>query len=237
MKIHIKDSTRFAAALAVCKEFHEFVSFNIVDGCLRASVLDSTHVSVTVISISVDIDDYTPGTISVRTDDIVKTIQLGHGGCVTMEPAEDVVYVSLDDSSISAKIRLFDTDIEDMSLDGYEPECTYTLPSHEFFGRIKDISVFGDTVTIEDNNPTGLSVSTSGDVGDIRISIEATREGTSGIKASFACRYINSLAKASKLSDTTTVSLGEDIPARISIVSDDISFQFYLAPKLNDDDT
>lgn len=235
MKIHIQDSTRFATALAVCKEFHEFVTFTVTDGWLRATVLDSTHVSVSVISIAVTVEDYEPGTLSIRTDDIVKTLALGHGGPVLLEPSVDTVLVSLDETAITAKIRLFDIDVEDMSIDGYEAGCTYTIPSQEFFGRIKDISIFGDTVTMADA-PSGIAVSTSCDVGDIRITLDAIRDGETGIKASFACRYLNSLAKASKLSETCTVSLGEDIPARVSITSDDMSFCFYLAPKLGDDD-
>jgi proliferating cell nuclear antigen PCNA len=237
MKIYIHDSTRFATALAVCKEFHEYMTFTVAGDYLKATILDSTHVSVTTIDIKVTSEDVQQGTLSIRSDDMAKTIAMAHGGPVILEPKQDTLLVSLNEKKIEAHLRLFDIDVEDMSIDGYEPECTCTMQTQDFFGVIKDLSTFGDTVSMKtEKNDGTLRLSTSGDVGTFHVDVPASIDGTNVPRLSFATRYINSLAKGSKLDGTVRVAFGEDMPVRIRIASEDITITFFLAPKLEEDE-
>jgi proliferating cell nuclear antigen PCNA len=236
MKIHIEDSSRFATVLAVCKEFHEYITFDIHNNSLKATILDSTHVSVTILEISVIVEDIERSTINIRTDDIAKTVSLAQGGSVIMEPREDRLLITLNDSKVQAHLRLFDVDVEDMSIDGYEPECICTLASQTFFGVVKDLSTFGDTVSMNTNKESNtLRISTTGDVGTFHIDVPASIQGDMPPVLSFAMRYINSLSKASKLCSDVRLSLGDNMPMRVCIESDDITITFFLAPKIEDD--
>ena len=231
----MKESETFATALAVAREFNEFVSFSVSDGHLHASILDATHVSVTTIDMDIDTADDASGTFNIKTDELSKTLSLGNGGPLIMDISNDTVHISMNDGKIHVDLRLFDMDTDLMSVDGYDASCTYTVSSHEFFGLVKDMATFGDAITIGQADP-GMRLVTKGDMGTVSVELDAPREGTLEGTSSYATKYIISLSKASKVSSNISISLGECIPMRIKLANDQITVSFYLAPKIPDDE-
>jgi len=234
MKFSMTESETFATALAVAREFNEFVSFSVADGRLHASILDATHVSVTTIDMGIEVDDDATGSFSIKTDELSKTIALGGGGSLTMDVSNDTARISMNEGKIQVDLRLFDVDVDLMSVDGYDAACTYTVSSNDFFKLVKDMGTFGDTIAIGQGD--GMRLVTKGDMGTVSVDIDASRDGSVVGTSSYATKYIISLSKASKLSSSIGVSLGDCIPMRITLSNDRITVSFYLAPKIQDDD-
>lgn len=234
MKIIIDDTKRLSVAMSMAREFNDFVTFAVEETCLRASILDATHVSVTILSIRARVTDrdISSDAICIKTDDMVKLLALSHGEPMTIETIETGIHICI--GKIEANMRVFDMESEDMNIDSYDPDGTYRVSAREFFGHVKDLTGFGDTVTVTPGNST-MELRTKGDLGTVAIGMDAQGSADVG-PSSYALRYLMSLSKAASLVDTVRLDVSNEMPLRIMIESDDIDITFFLAPKMEDAD-
>ena len=230
MKICIENADNLATILAVAKEFSDYITFTVANSILRATILDATHVSVTVVRITATSDATV--TFSVNTKEFASIIALGNEALEMVIEADSI---NLSMGKIQAKLRLFDIDTDDISVEGYEAPCKVTTSTKQFFSNVRDLATFGDTVKIHAKDDS-IRLETSGDLGTVTIDLDAICDGAPPAPSSYALKYIISLAKAARLNDELRVSLGESMPMRIDIERNECGLSFYLAPKIQDDD-
>lgn len=97
--------------------------------------------------------------------------------------------------------------------------------------------------------PLGVKFSASGDVGSANIKLAQTSsadkeeeavviEMQEPVTLTFACRYLNSFTKATPLSPQVQLSMSADVPLVVEYrVQDYGHIRYYLAPKIEDDDS
>jgi len=119
------------------------------------------------------------------------------------------------------------------------------MPSQELLRIIRDLSQFGDTISIKAAK-SSIQFSTNGSVGSGNIKLSQTSSEAEDKKVSldisdpvdlqFACRYLNLFMKAASLSPRVTLSMSTDIPLKVEFNVGKIgNLRYYLAPKIEDD--
>ncbi len=105
---------------------------------------------------------------------------------------------------------------------------------------IGDAAVVGDAVTVSSDGES-ISVAAEGDSADATFTIKEGSDGLMELDADgdahsmFSLDYLNKIIKAKKLSDTVTVSMGEDFPMRLDFeVPETLQLGFILAPRIEE---
>jgi proliferating cell nuclear antigen len=239
------------------------VNLDFTQAGVSVSAMDSSHVSLFDFLLPTSqMEQYSvkqEQSVGINVHNMLKVFRCaGSDDSVELRIAEttpcDELQVMFESSS-GNKSQSFELKLLDLEVDRLEtPEMIYdavlTTASYELQRLFKNLSSIGDTVQI--SAAAGkIEFVTAGDVGRARVSLvdSQTTEGVTttsvvtvdaGTKVSntFALRYMNSFAKATPLSTKVTVSLTEGMPVRVrySLDDGDGHVQFYLAPKINEDE-
>lgn len=146
------------------------------------------------------------------------------------------------------ELKLMDIDTEQMSV---PEECDYqaivNMPSNEYRRIFSDLSIIGDTISIEVTKNTAC-FSVEGDIGSGSLNIQQTDDADSKnpvtinvkepIKMTFPGKYLNMFTKAVPISETVTLCLQEGSPLAIEFsIPDEAGFvRYFLAPKIDQED-
>merc|ERR1712106_1070048 len=108
------------------------------------------------------------------------------------------------------EMKLMNLDQEHLGIPETDYSAVIKMPAGEFQRVVRDLSQFGEAVTIEMQEPVTLT---------------------------FACRYLNMFTKASCLSAQVSLSMSPDVPLVVEYNIGEIGhIRYYLAPKIEDDD-
>jgi len=146
------------------------------------------------------------------------------------------------------EIKLMDLDAEHLGIPDTDFSAVVTMPSAEFSRICRDLSQLGDSMCITCTK-SGVNFSSKGDLGSgsVRLgnSADADKEENKvqvdlrePCTVTFAIKYLNTFAKASPLSSQVILSLSNDVPIVVEYKIEEIGFvRYYLAPKIDDEDT
>lgn len=146
------------------------------------------------------------------------------------------------------EMKLMNLDQEHLGIPETDYACIVRMPSLEFARICRDLSQFGESVVISCTKE-GVKFSASGDVGSANVKLAQTSsvdkeeeaviiEMQEPVTLTFACRYLNSFTKASPLSAQVQLSMSADVPLVVEYkVQDYGHIRYYLAPKIEDDDS
>lgn len=146
------------------------------------------------------------------------------------------------------EMKLMNLDQEHLGIPETDYACIVRMPSLEFARICRDLSQFGESVVISCTKE-GVKFSASGDVGSANVKLAQTSsvdkeeeaviiEMQEPVTLTFACRYLNSFTKASPLSSQVQLSMSADVPLVVEYkVQDYGHIRYYLAPKIEDDDS
>ena len=116
-------------------------------------------------------------------------------------------------------------------------ECECHLKSSVFHEMIKNVSVFGETISIS-NKGKLLDIRGENSNGSLCISKVLEPEcisSTQNISASFSTKYFQTFARGTQIADTVYLWVSEEKPICFTYVPNETcSLQFYLAPKIVD---
>lgn len=180
-----------------------------------------------------------PTFISIDTVELMKVLKRGKG--------KDKLSLSLSDDNCNLivalggiyervfNIRLIDVDYETPTL----PEMDYTahvdMRTDLFKERMGDVELYSKNVyfTVKDDV---FTVSTDGDFGGFKSEYSGVDVNGNG-KSKYSLVKINEMLKASKLSESTIINFGNDIPLKVdfNLLGDDGGISFLLAPMLEED--
>ncbi|XP_019863932.1 PREDICTED: proliferating cell nuclear antigen-like [Amphimedon queenslandica] len=146
------------------------------------------------------------------------------------------------------EIKLMDIDSEHLGIPDTEYDSVVKMPSHEFQRICRDMSQLGDSIVVACTKD-GIQFSASGDMGSGKINLRQSSlvdkeedqiniELNDPVHLTFALRYLNYFTKATPLSPTVTLSLKAESPLCVTYpIGDFGSMKFFLAPKIDDEDT
>jgi len=160
----------------------------------------------------------------------------------------DFVFKSPNEERVSHfSLRLMEIDQEHLGIPETEYKTSVQMASSEFMRICRDLSSFGDTITIKVTKEE-ISFSANGDVGSGTMALrnstatdESQPEATviecnEDISQSFALRYLQNFTKATPLSKEVTLRLTPEIPLLIEYTIDELGYiRYYLAPKIDEE--
>eukprot|EP01027_Heterolobosea_sp_BB2_P025733 GEZU01039496.1.p1 GENE.GEZU01039496.1~~GEZU01039496.1.p1 ORF type:complete len:266 (+),score=113.53 GEZU01039496.1:107-904(+) len=170
--------------------------------------------------------------ITLRADD--------EGDCVTF------VFENKETQRVSEwSLKLIDIEGDMLGIPETEYKAVVKLPAAEFTRICKDLSQFGDTVSISVNKD-GVKFALAGDTanGSVTLGQNASVdkednavviELTEPVQLTFALRYLMTFSKAASIANTVTLSLTKDSPLVVEYKFDLGHIRYYLAPKIDDE--
>ncbi|XP_017888693.1 proliferating cell nuclear antigen-like isoform X2 [Ceratina calcarata] len=145
------------------------------------------------------------------------------------------------------EMKLINIDQEHLGIPETSYACVVKMPSQEFSRICRDLSQFGESITIACNKD-GIKFSSSGDYGQATVRLAQTAEVDKEeeaviinlqepVKLTFACRYLNCFVKAGPLCTQMQLSMSPDAPLVCEYTVGDIGYiRYYLAPKIDEDE-
>lgn len=146
------------------------------------------------------------------------------------------------------EMKLMDIDSEHLGIPDQEYECVIKLPSAELQRICRDLSQFGDSVTITATKD-GLNFKCAGESGNGNVKLmqsssvdgnektEVAIEMREPVTQTYAMRFLIFFTKASCLSDQVQLSISHNVPLVVEYkIGDEGYIRYYLAPKIDDED-
>jgi len=263
---------------SILKKLLEAIKDLVTDGnfeCnasgINLQAMDSAHVSLVALLLRSDGFEHFRCdrnlTLGINLSSMAKVLRLaGNEDIVTIKAEDDgdvatFMFESKDQKRvIDNELKLIDIDNEHLGIPDTDYSAVITMSSSEFQRIIRDLSVLGDSVTIEaakegvkfsvseDVISTKLQCLTSSGVDVKQEDDDEDKKKKSGSPAvsvelqepvtlTFALRYLNFFCKAAPLSDTVTLSMHKDVPVMVEFRMEDLGYiRYYLAPKIDSDD-
>jgi proliferating cell nuclear antigen len=144
-------------------------------------------------------------------------------------------------------MKLINLDTEHLGIPETEYSCVVKMPSGEFARICRDLSQFGDSLTISCTKE-GIKFSAAGDIGSGNVKLAQTAnvdkeaeavtvEMQEPVTLTFAVKYLIQFTKATPLSEQVQLSLSSDVPLVVEYKIENYGYiRYYLAPKIEDDD-
>ena len=146
------------------------------------------------------------------------------------------------------QLKLMDIQGDSLTIPDTEYAATVKIPSAQFQKICRDLTVMGDTITIEVSKG-GIHFSANGDLGSGNVTLKPTGgidskseesvtvAASESVKMAFAARYLNYFTKASSLASHVSISMSPEIPIVVEYSLGDLGYiRFYLAPKIEDEE-
>lgn len=145
------------------------------------------------------------------------------------------------------QLKLMDIDSEHMGVpDNTDYEAVINMPSAEYRRIFTDLSVIGDTISIECSKQSAC-FSVEGDIGTGSLNIQqsdaaddeknaVTITVQEPVKMTFPGRYLNLFAKAVPISEQVTLCLSASSPLAVefALPEENGYVRFFLAPKIDE---
>ncbi|XP_043274099.1 proliferating cell nuclear antigen [Venturia canescens] len=145
------------------------------------------------------------------------------------------------------EMKLINMDQEHLGIPETEYACVVKMPSQEFARICRDLSQFGEAITIACTKE-GVKFTASGDSGSANVKLAQTAESEKEeeavvvemqepVKLTFSCRYLNCFVKATPLCAQVQLSMSSDVPLVCEYKIGEIGhIRYYLAPKIDDEE-
>lgn len=244
MRAELKNTPKFRKALAVVGELVNEGNFVASDAGLAFTSMDSSHVALVSLTLAPGAAIGVEGaaTFGVKIEHLNRVLACA-GENVTLEihpDASDVLRVTSDTARF--ELKLLDIDSEDMSVPPMTPDAEIEVSSAALQQVVKELSFFGDTVRVTVGDT--ITLEASGDFGTASIDLEDARVTrtvkTAEVGLDFGLRYLSTFCKAAGVSPTVTLGLSRDMPLHVRYVIGGGggygTLEFWLAPKIEDDD-
>jgi len=214
---------------------------SLVNLVLRADGFENYRCDKSII-LGIDIKSITQILKCARNDDKV-TLK-------NMDNTKDRLNLLFENSDKTQKFELKLLDIDNEALGIPQTEYAFKIkgPSHEFQKTCRNLSIFGDSVSI-DVDSDSLKFTTIGENSTVdtifhssssdnnnnneKFSIK-TSSDNEAISQTFSLKYLTFFAKGTGLSNCVKILMSEDVPMVVQYKIEDIGYiKYYLAPKID----
>lgn len=255
----LSDGTHLKKLIEAMKDLFADVNFECSANGISCQAMDSSHVCLCSVLLRQDsFDPYrcdrsvTLGMNCVTMSKILKCAGNDESICLRAEDNADnvtFIYEKPNQERVSKfEMKLMDIDSEHLGIPDQDYDAVIRLPSAEFQRIVRDLSQFGDTVTIACTKD-GIRFSCSGEIGSGSITLrqssavdskeenEVSIELNEAVTQTYAMRFLILFAKASSLSKTVALSVCHDVPLVVEYkIGDCGHIRYFLAPKIDDEE-
>jgi len=244
--------------IAAISELVNEANFDCREQGMSLQAMDSSHVSL--VSMLLRAEGFEPWKcenscqLGLQMDHLTKLLKCMHSKdsvdlCYKEDGEElDFIFKSPNEDRVSHfSLKLMEIDTEHLGLPETEYKVSVKMPSTEFMRICRDLSSFGDTITLKVTKEE-ISFSAIGDVGrgtmSLRNSTASDEEEEKAtlitceeeITQTFALRYLQNFTKATPLSKVVVISMNPDVPVMIEYQMDELGYiRYYLAPKIDEE--
>ncbi|XP_026473477.1 proliferating cell nuclear antigen [Ctenocephalides felis] len=252
-------SSTLKKVLEAIKDLLNEATFDCSDSGIQLQAMDNSHVSLVSMTLRADgFDKYRCDrnlSMGMNLGSMSKILKCANNeDTVTMKAQDNAdtvtfVFESQNQEKVSDyEMKLMNLDQEHLGIPDTDYACIVRMPSQEFARICRDLSQFGESVVISCTKE-GVKFSASGDIGSANIKLAqnssvdkeeeaVTIEMQEPVSLTFACKYLNSFTKATPLSGQVQLSMSADVPLVVEYRIQDIGhIRYYLAPKIEDDDS
>ena len=251
-----KRTENIATVLNCLKQFSETVTLRFSEEGIYVQGLDGSHVSLFEWKLtsnwftSYEWDEDDVNEASLATSIMHKVISTFHQDqTMTMEISESGDNVSLSFTSGKEtcdkhfELPLIDVDNDVLEIPEKDSDIDLIIASKKFSELISQFEIFDNTLSFKFTDEDIVMKATGVD-GSMKASMSlddvtefALAEDKDEIKQSFALRYIKMMCNFSKISKETNMEFTVGAPMKLKYdMAEDSYIQFYLAPKLSDDE-
>jgi len=244
--------------LDAVKDLLNEATFDCTESGIQLQAMDNSHVSLVSLNLRAEgFEDYRCDrnlSMGMNLASLTKILKCSNNDDVVTIKAQDAadivtfVFEAKNAKSISEfDMKLMNLDQEHLGIPETDYACVVKMPSGEFARIVRDLSQFGESITVTCKK-SGVGFSSTGDIGTGNVKVAKSsgvddKDSTSielqePVTLTFASRYLNSFAKASGLSEKVQLSMSPDVPLVVEFKVQDIGYiRYYLAPKIEDDDS
>lgn len=226
-------------------------------GGISLQALDTTHVSLVALKLKASAFD--PWicdrnvTLGLNMNTLGKILKCaGNDDAVTLRSEDNSDHLTFifetkgRDKVSEFQLKLINIEAETLAVADQEYRAVVTMPSSEFQRVCRDLSMIGDTVTI-DVSKEGVRFVSQGAIGVGNILIKknsaADKEDEQvdisleePIALNFGLRYLTLFSKAASLSSRVRLGMGTELPLEVEFKIEDKGYvKFFLAPKVDDE--
>lgn len=239
------------------KDLFSDVNFDATSEGIACQAMDSSHVCLCSVLLRSELfDPYRCDrniTLGMNTGTMSKILKCaGNDESIVMKAEDNAdnihfIFEKPNQERVSNfEMKLMDLDSEHLGIPDQQYDATISLPSNELQRICRDLSQFGDTVTIACTKD-GISFSCEGDTGKGEVILRQNAAVDSDDKSvkieinepvtqTYAMRFLIFFTKATSLSDCVQLSICKDVPLVTEYkIGSDGYIRYFLAPKIDDD--
>lgn len=254
----LKNGEILVKVIAAISELVNEANFDCREQGMSLQAMDSSHVSLVYMLLRAE--GFEPWKceegcqLGIQMQHLTKLLKCMHSkDSVELSYKEngeelDFIFKSQNEQRVSHfSLKLMEIDQEHLGIPETEYKTSVQMSSSEFMRICRDLSSFGDTITIKVTKEE-ISFSANGDMGSGTMALrnstatdETEPESTvidckENISQSFALRYLQNFTKATPLSKDVTLRLTPEIPLLIEYMIDELGYiRYYLAPKIDEE--
>ena len=234
---------------SIFKDVFDTIS-HIVDECkleftnlgLTINALDKSHITFISLDFKYQLfDSYQvpdPETLFIDTVQFIKVLKrCGNQDILKMSTEADNLILTFEgDSTKTFKLRLIDNEYETPKPPSIEHPVTVNAPSNLIKDTLTDLKLFSENFRISVDEDY-LRLYTDGQFGDTETKYLHGMQIREYVQSSYSIEKFTDIFRASKLSETVELGIGNDQPITITfkLVTGDGSLSFLLAPRLEQD--
>jgi len=259
----LTEGAHFKKLIEAMKDLFTDVNFDLSDNGIACQAMDSSHVCLCSVLLRQDMfTNYRCDrnkSIGLNIPTLSKVLKCaGNDESITITHDGDdtnsgdmvtFTYVKPNTEERVSKfeMKLMTIDSEHLGIPDTDYDAVIKMPSAEFSRICRDLSQFGDTVTVVCTK-AGIAFQCNGDVGNgsIELKHQASVDDSTGVSIelhdavtqAYAMRFLILFSKAASLSEQVTLSICKGVPLVVSykIAGDGGHIRYYLAPKIDEDE-
>lgn len=242
-KLELGNNSIFKTAFESIASIIDEITLTADSEGLRLRALDRSHITFVVMDLNKELfDEYicdVPEKINVDATEFLKILKK----CKT----SDILQLSVDDNNLIIifegdatrrfNIRFIDIEYEQAQPPMIDHPINLTIPSDLLRDALTDMKLFSDKLLFKVDQDY-LHLTTEGPFGDGAIQYIHGANVAEACRAMFSIEKLTDIMKASKFSKECTLSLGNDLPLKITfkLITGDGELSYLLAPRLETDD-
>jgi len=245
--------------LEALKDLVQQANFDCAPTGIMLQAMDQGHVSLVALLLQQEgFDHYRCDRnipLGINLNSMAKILKAAaNEDSVTIKANEDGDTVSFKfinpngDRESEFQLKLMDIQGDSLTIPDTEYVATVKIPSSQFQKICRDLTVMGDSITIEVAKDE-IRFSANGDLGTGNVTLRPTTgvdskpeesvsvSASESVKMTFAVRYLNFFTKATGLSSHVSLSMSPEVPVVVEYAIESLGYiRFYLAPKIEDDE-
>lgn len=254
----LAEGTHLKKLVEAMKDVFSDVNFDCAASGISCQAMDTSHVCLC--SVVLRADSFEPYrcdrniTLGMNCTTMSKVLKCaGNDESITMRAEDNAdtvtfIYEKPNQERVSKfEVKVMDIDSEHLGIPEQEYDAVIRLPSAELSRICRDLSQFGDTVTIACTKD-GVRFSCQGESGNGSITLRQTSSVDSkeenevsielqeAVTQTYAMRFLILFSKAQSLSKTVALSICKEVPLVVEYkIGDCGHIRYFLAPKIDDD--